>query len=216
MKKILISTLLTLLLQSIVNAAIEPNKVAVIYNTQSEASKDLAEFYIKMRGIPKENLVGIDLPDREQITREDYNSKLRDPLRNIFTKRGWWTIARNAQGVRLPSSSKITTLVCMRGIPFKIKRSAIQEKNPPKLPAHFAKHNEASVDSELALLGAHGISTLGPQQNPYFKKDTSFSKSGLSYSHNRSLVPQTARCIGNDRSQQAIQTLLQRRNLIGV
>lgn len=181
MKKILISTLLTLLLQSIVNAAIEPNKVAVIYNTRSEASKDLAEFYIKMRGIPKENLVGIDLPDREQITREDYNSKLRDPLRNIFTERGWWAMARNAQGVRLPSSSKITTLVCMRGIPFKITRSAIQEKNPPKLPAHFAKHNEASVDSELTLLGVHGISTLGPQQNPYFKKDISFSKSGLSY-----------------------------------
>ncbi len=182
MKHPAIFTLLALILQSILLAGpIDPKKVAIVYNTRVAASKDLAEYYATARNIPKENLVGLDVIDKDQISRKDYNTQIQEPLRKIFTSRNWWTMARNAQGVELPSAAKITTLVCMRGIPFKIQRGPITEKNAPKLAAHFAKANEASVDSELALLGVHGISTVGPQSNPYFKKDVAFSKAGISY-----------------------------------
>lgn len=180
MKRITILSLA--LIHGILAAApIDPAKVAVIYNAGSAESKELAGFYAAARKIPARNLVGLDVADKDQVTRAEYTAKIRDPLRKTFTERGWWTMARNSQGVQLPSASKITTLVCVRGIPYKIQRAPVTEKNPPKLPAHFAKANEASVDSELTLLGVHGISPLGPQKNPYFKKDTPFTSAGISY-----------------------------------
>ncbi|MFK7909641.1 MAG: TIGR03790 family protein [Akkermansiaceae bacterium] len=182
MKNIFIITLLAALFQSnLIASAIDPKNVAIIYNSRTAASKELALYYATARSIPQENLIGLDVEDKDEISRKEYNSQIQEPLRKIFTTRGWWTMSRNAQNVELPSASKITTLVCMRGIPFKIQRGPITEKNPPKLPAHFSKVNEASVDSELAFLGVHGISTLGPQTNPYFKKDVAFSKAGISY-----------------------------------
>ncbi|MCP5534720.1 MAG: TIGR03790 family protein [Akkermansiaceae bacterium] len=165
-------------------APIAPESVAVLYNSNIPESKDLAEFYAQMRKIPAANLVGLALPENDQITRQQYNTTLRDPLRKVFSDRGWWTLGNDRQGVRLPTSSKITTLVCMRGVPFKIQREAItpeQAESGPKLPAHFASNNEAAVDSELAMFGVHGLPTLGPLNNPYYNKDSAFADSKIPY-----------------------------------
>ncbi len=178
--------LAVLLLSSVflVGAPIPPESVAVLYNSQVPESKDLAEFYAQMRKIPVTNLVGLKLSDKGQITRKTYNSTLRDPLRKIFVERGWWTMGTNPQGNRLPTSSKITTLVCMSGVPYKIQREAVAPSDThrgPKLPTHFAKANEASVDSEMSLLGVQGLATLAPLNNPYFKKDGAFSDQRLPF-----------------------------------
>ena len=162
-------------------ATINPEQVAVIYNSRIPESKNLANYYAKARNIPQKNLIGLDTVNQGQISRKIYTEQILRPLKKIFDDRNWWTMSRNAQGVQLPSANKITTLVCMRGIPFKIQRSPITDLDPPKLPEHLAKANEASVDSELSLLGVHGLTTLGPQKNPYFKQDTPFVKANISY-----------------------------------
>ena len=136
-----------------------------------------------MRNIPAQNLIGIPLPERGQISRIAYNTSLRDPLRNAFSARGWWTFGRTAEGTIMPATCKITTVVCMRGVPFKIGREVIpaeQTDKSAKLGPQFAHVNEASVDSELAMMGIQGIPTAGPLNNPYFKKDQSFASAKLS------------------------------------
>ena len=160
---------------------IATESVAVLYNNQVPESEELAKFYAKMRGIPRANLIGLELSAKGEITRQEYNETLRDPLLAIFQSRQWWKMAKTPQGQILPGASKITTLVCVRGVPYKIKRQALTTPSKKKLPAHFAKANEAAVDSELALFGIQGTSTLGPSNNPYFKKDISIAKAKLPF-----------------------------------
>jgi uncharacterized protein (TIGR03790 family) len=161
---------------------IAPESVAVVYNSSIPQSMDLAGHYAQMRNIPLENLIGLQLPERGQISRIAYNTSIRDPLRNAFSARGWWTLGRTAEGMIMPATCKITTLVCMRGVPFKIAREVIApqpSEQPPKPKNQFSQSNEASVDSELAMMGIKGIPIAGPMNNPYFKKDQPFASSKL-------------------------------------
>lgn len=163
-------------------APIAPESVAVVYNSSIPQSMDLAGHYAQMRNIPLENLVGIPLPERGQISRIAYNTSLRDPLRNAFSARGWWTLGRTKEGTIMPATCKITTLVCMRGVPFKIAREGIAPTpadQAPKPQTQFSQSNEASVDSELAMMGVQGLPTAGPLKNPYFEKDQPFASSKL-------------------------------------
>lgn len=180
MKFIFVSLILSSLLAQAVQAApIKPESVVILYNSKVPESKDLAEFYAKMRKIPTSNLIGLALSDKNEITRQQYDATLRDPLRQAFLKRKWWVMGADSNGQRFPTFSKITTLVTMLGVPFKIKRDATAVDTTKKLPTHFAKASEAAVDSELSLLGLYGLPTLGPLNNPYYNKDVSFSESRL-------------------------------------
>ena len=163
-------------------APISTESVAVLYNNQIPESEELAKFYAKMRGIPRANLIGLELSEKGEITRQEYNETLSEPLLAIFRSRQWWQMAKTPEGQILPGKSKITTLVCMRGVPYKIKRQTLTTTaSTQKLPAHFAKANEAAVDSELAMFGVQGLATLGPRNNPYFKKDISIAQAKLPF-----------------------------------
>jgi uncharacterized protein (TIGR03790 family) len=163
---------------------IDPKRVAVLYNNQIPESEELARFYAEKRGIPRANLVGLELSSKGEISRKEYNETLRDPLIALFISRNWWKMARTPQGQILPGESLITTMVSMRGVPYKIKREPLSKEaaaQAKKLPPHFAKANEASVDSELCMLGIRNLPTLGPANNPYFKKDISIAEAKLPY-----------------------------------
>ena len=177
---------------------IAPESVAILYNSSIPQSLDLATHYATARKIPMENLIGIPLPDRGHISRSNYETALRDPLRKAFSSRGWWTFGRTPEGMILPATCKIKTLVCVRGVPFKINREIILPEQPGETPGEtpgktqpvakpvneldprFSQSNEAAVDSELAMMGIQGIPTAGPLKNPYFRKDESFATSKLS------------------------------------
>ena len=78
---------------------------AVVYNSSVPESKALAEFYCAQRGIPTANLVGLDCPEKETVSRQEYQAWIRDPLRKQFTKRGWWTIGKK-DGAKIATSNK--------------------------------------------------------------------------------------------------------------
>lgn len=180
MKNFIVVLLLSILVAKA--SPIAPESVAVVYNSNIPQSMDLAGHYAQMRNIPLENLVGIPLPERGQISRIAYNTSLRDPLRKAFSARGWWTLGRTKDGMIMPATCKITTLVCMRGVPFKIAREVIAPAptdQVPESPTQFSQSNEASVDSELAMMGIQGLPTAGPLKNPYFEKDQPFTSSKL-------------------------------------
>ncbi|MFP6880060.1 MAG: TIGR03790 family protein, partial [Roseibacillus sp.] len=177
----LTSTLLALALGTGLAAAgpraITPKAVVVLYNSTEDESEDLAQHYAKAREIPKENVVGLPLPTTDEMSRVDFDAKLRDPLRKIFDQRGWWKRAKGTSGLVQPVSNKVRFLVTMRGVPFKVARTpaSIPEQEGMKR-RHYSpsvEGDEASVDSELSLLGVEGYPIKGHLNNPYFRKDDS-------------------------------------------
>ncbi|MCH7224936.1 TIGR03790 family protein [Haloferula sp. A504] len=149
-----------------------PATVAVIYNSGVEGSEKLARLYAEKRDIPAENLIGLPLPDKEEISRDEYDSLLREPLAGIFDERRWWRRVRDPKGNPALQSTKIRILVCMRGVPSRIKHAFPKNENgaPPTQQQMMATAS-AAVDSELAMLENEGLPLEGPLNNPYFKSD---------------------------------------------
>ena len=131
--------------------ALQPEDVIVIYNSESEASKDLADYYISKRYIPQSNLIGIKMPMSADITREQFT-----------------TIHQQIQGqLSLVSNSDKVAIVFTKGVPYKVKGLIVEDKaterNP--LPQSFA-----SFDSEIAAKVTK-YNFKGILNNSYFKSD---------------------------------------------
>ncbi len=154
----------------------EAAATAVIFNTRDPDSRGLAEYYAERRGIPAENLIGLDCPLEEEISRQQYTDTIEKPLREVFERKEWWGVRNGSGDKREITGSRIRFLALMRGIPLKIK-TTIQppspEATPPPRPNAndpIRRHDEAAVDSELTALGAFGQDTFGILQNPYFRR----------------------------------------------
>ena len=64
----------------------------VVFNTADGDSKSLADFYAEKRGIPKEQVIGLACPKTEEISREDYDRTIAEPLRRALTANLWWKL----------------------------------------------------------------------------------------------------------------------------
>lgn len=157
--------------------------VLVIFNRSVPDSGKLAKVYQEHRGIPDSRLLGLDMPAKADISREQFESTLLAPLRKHFEEQGWWKRARDAQGLLLPTSNDIRAIVLMRGVPLRITPSpkpAPQEgEAPPTDP--IAPRDEASVDSELALFGIENLPTKGILKNAFFESKVPLSGANAPY-----------------------------------
>ncbi|MCW1884305.1 TIGR03790 family protein [Luteolibacter flavescens] len=156
----------------------DPASVAVLYNSSSADSKALAEFYAKARNIPADHLVGLELPDSEEISRKDFDDKLRNRLIREYDRREWWVRGRGADGKLVPTELKIRILVCMRGVPSRVTGTG-PALPPPAGEQPFTRTTQASVDSELALLGVEGVQVEAVVNNPYFKQEKTIAEAKL-------------------------------------
>jgi uncharacterized protein (TIGR03790 family) len=154
---------------------IRPESVAVLYNTAVPDSKRLAEAYSAARSVPAENLIGLDLPAAADISRADYISKIQNPLRAEFDRRGWWSRGKDASGVLLPTSNDIRVILLIKGMPLRIQPAPLPQGFKPPENDPIAGRNEASVDSELAMFGVEGVPTEGVLKNIYFQNDKPFA-----------------------------------------
>jgi uncharacterized protein (TIGR03790 family) len=80
-------TTLTLLVFASPAFALEPRDVIVVANKNTPASRAVAEHYLAKRKVPAENLIVLDLPTGEDISRADYDGKLVAPLREALKDR---------------------------------------------------------------------------------------------------------------------------------
>lgn len=151
---------------------ISRNAVAILYNSSIPESKELAEYYAQQRGIPHNNLIGLKLSAANTFSREEYTSTLLNPLREVFDKNQWWERRKNSEGNLVSVRNDIKLIVCMRGVPYGIKRSS---------DPMYGQLNEASVDSELATMGIENTPTERFVGNPYYKKDEPFVESQLQH-----------------------------------
>jgi len=147
-------------------------ETAVVYNLDFPGSAGLAAYYAEKRHIPKERVIGLRCPQEDSMSREEFDTQLRQPLLRTFQNKGWW-ISRapmplTGEGIRAPAtiSPTVRVLVLMRGVPFQIRRVS---QNPKQ-----AEEDEASVDSELTTLGLESPPVKGGMRNPYFGQQARF------------------------------------------
>ncbi len=111
MKRIVLPALLflfvSIVLSSSVLGEIQSSQVLIVGNTQSTASLDLAKKYAQARSVPSRNILMLDLPLSEEITREQYNHRIAFPIRMFLRQQ------------KLENDIKV--LVTMFGVPLRVK-----------------------------------------------------------------------------------------------
>jgi len=128
----------------------------------------VARHYLAARGIPEENLCLVRAPAAEEITRDEFNATLWQPLRAFLARwEGRLDVALPDGTVHLQlQDRRAKYLVPVYGVPIKIK--GYEQVKTMYLSA------AAAVDSELVLLpyGEHKL--VGGLGNPYFGADAPF------------------------------------------
>jgi len=89
--------LIGIVLHPVPGAALAPDEVVVIANERASDSLDLAQYYMRRRHIPSEHLVRLDVTAEERCSRQEYDEKIRKPVRRALAKidpekhiRSWW------------------------------------------------------------------------------------------------------------------------------
>ncbi|MFM8365557.1 MAG: TIGR03790 family protein [Verrucomicrobiota bacterium] len=146
----------------------------VLYNAADPDSADLARYYASKRLIPNDQVVGLNMPVSEEITRADFNRTIANPLRKKMAEKGWWILRPGGAGRQEVRDSRIRFVALMRGVPMKISSdpSIGNATHVKGIPPAIASRNEASVDSELAALGMPDFTPAGIMPNPYFGRFT--------------------------------------------
>ncbi len=83
---------------------IEPDEVVVVANRNMPDSLDVARHYCAKRGVPTENILLFNLPSGEDITREQFNKDLREPLRSLLSQR----------------TTPAKVILCVYGVPLRV------------------------------------------------------------------------------------------------
>jgi uncharacterized protein (TIGR03790 family) len=142
----------------------------VIYNENDKESKPLAEFYASRRGIPKDQVLGLKCPTTEEINRTEYDTKIAEPLRTAFTTNFWWKLRPEGDQLGPIEACRIRYVVLMRGMPLKISAQANYAGDKAADPSPINQHNEASLDSEIAVLCLRTRVISGANNNPYYRE----------------------------------------------
>lgn len=131
-----------------------PDQVLVVENQKSPLSREIAQYYLRRRFVPFNNLCVIDATTEERIERPVYEKDIQAPIATFLKRR--------------KLEEKIIYIVLTSGVPLRIIPGDSSSKSPA-----------ASVDSELSLLYVRlkGAVTPveGPLRNPFFAhRDTPF------------------------------------------
>ena len=141
----------------------------VVFNKSEKISATLAQLYAKQRSIPADHVVGLDCPIEDDVSREDFEATIATPLRELFKERHWWTVRTDSEGKERVSGMTIRFVAVIKGVPLKIRPSAQSNPGDPAGTGPIGSHNEAAVDSELALLAFPNHPIAGAIPNPYFQ-----------------------------------------------
>ncbi|MCK5292768.1 MAG: TIGR03790 family protein [Thermoplasmata archaeon] len=125
------------------NQLFDYSDVLVIRNINSPISMEIADYFVRKRNIPPENICNVSISSNEVIDRSTFNNLMNQIITNM-TFHGLLT--------------KINIIVTTKGVPLKIT------------PTLFIE-TRASVDTELALINGIYDGNIGNRwwmANPYF------------------------------------------------
>lgn len=158
-------------------AASPGDSVVVLYRKGNADSLDVARHYARARAVPERNLIGLMTSSDVTLTRAAYEAEIQEPLLRELQERG---LARfdpvgppPAAGTTAAKSrcteASVRCLVLCYGLPYRIANAPKllgAETNSLPEPLH---RNNASVDSEVALLPLAGRYALtGILPNPFY------------------------------------------------
>ena len=136
--------------------------VLVVANSASRVSVDVADYYMKRRQIPADNLVTVTTSTADQISRLEFDVTIQGPI-------GAWLRRHSAQ-------DRILFIVLTKGLPLRIAGTGGRTGTV------------SSVDSELTLLyrrmAGRTVAPNGSIPNPYYLGDAPVSKAER-FSHSR-------------------------------
>ncbi len=132
MSRLIIFPLLLFFLSTLPLAkGLEPENVFVIYNKTMRESKEVAEHYCARRKVPKENLIPLELPKQESISREIFDDQIREPLRKALQNH----------------KEKVRVLLTVYGVPLRVGGDRPSENERKQL----VKLRQASKDKKKQL-----------------------------------------------------------------
>lgn len=162
------------------SSADDGTEVVIVFNQKFEGSEIIASHYAKKRSVPSTNILGLDLPQKETISRKEYQKLIEEPVLRFLKKNRLMNLSAEpvvkANGLqtselKIVGPSQIKYLLLCRGVPLRIMNdtSLFGTEKIENIQENMRK-NEASVDSELAALPMRVITNLrsGIVVNPTF------------------------------------------------
>ena len=140
---------LLLVLASAPAGALEPRHVFILVNKNVPDSQAVADHYCAKRGVPRANIIPLDLPAGEDISRADYQAKLIAPLRAALKDR----------------RDEAKVLLSVYGVPLRVGRStpsAAEKEELARLLPELAKAREALTALDEQLQKAEAAAKADP------------------------------------------------------
>ncbi|MFA5865290.1 MAG: TIGR03790 family protein [Phycisphaerae bacterium] len=125
--------LVTVFTSPIYGQEITSGQVLIVGNSQNSDSMKLAQMYARQRHIPARNIIMLDVPDREDISRNQYNQLIAQPIRQFLHQQ--------------KLEDKIKILVMMYGLP--LKAGAVESTTDQRALAQQVKQKYFSTFAEL-------------------------------------------------------------------
>ena len=168
----------------------DPESVVVVANRAVPGSLEVAESYLELRKIPRENLILLETGTGEGISRQAYISQIHNPVLETLLGRDLISALTGAPdrfGRKTVTmiSSRVSYLVLCYGVPVRVGNRPVAEVDDLEfrqalfrgaqagLVKRFSEgrlaRNVASVDGELALLLRRKVPLNGFVPNPYFR-----------------------------------------------
>jgi uncharacterized protein (TIGR03790 family) len=126
--------------------------VVVVYNSRMPESREVAEYYAKRRGVPTNQVWGLDVATTESITRTEYLDKIQKPILKNLEDSKLWTWTPGDTPARKLATAKVKYAALCYGVPTKFLQDTNLVEKGTETARPELRRNEASVDSQLACL----------------------------------------------------------------
>ena len=145
------------------------SQTLVVYNSNDPESVELAKYYAARRRIPDDQVLGLKCTtESEEISRDEYDATIANPLLEAFGENNWWVLSDNRLSPSAVIKNKIRYVALIRGIPLKVREKTTYPGDKPDSSTPYGPINGCSVDSEIAVLGKLTSQISGPLNNPYY------------------------------------------------
>lgn len=125
---------------------LQPDELLLIYNGNSAASRQLAEYYAQVRQVPLERLCPVQVrAGVDDISREDFEHHVREPIRGFIREKGL--------------SGRVRCLLTFYDVPIRVRRVILTETQQEllrKWQSEFSAQLE-DLDRALDALEALGL-----------------------------------------------------------
>ena len=148
--RLLVACLFVLATAAGASADMKPEEVGVIAMADSPTSRRLAEHYLQVRGVPADQLLLLAGKPGAEISRDDWENKVRPAIRSWLSDKGF--------------EAKIRCLVTCGDVPLKVGRRSESSPVVAGRKEYLNRTRESRVGQTVSLIRL--LDTLAPNEPP--------------------------------------------------